>query len=227
MEVALHGVATKEQLEQLNKVLQGLSAGPVEVVDQHHICLKAPAVDEESSSTEIHLVRSLAEPNVPWCGSLGSACFLAALSLACLRAPRLVRYQGRQMAGEKVEKLGVEVRQVCEAATLAGDAYKVFREFGCSLHYQARRTGFRYRLLLGGQTIVFSVINLERPGAVGQTCSVVPGLWLVEATCRTTRETYVSAADALVMAQQRLADLVTLEKPSHHPLWHGPAQKKI
>lgn len=66
MEAVLHGVCTQAALERLSELLQGLSAGPVQTVAQQHVCLTAPAVDEESSATEVHLLRNVSEAQGAW-----------------------------------------------------------------------------------------------------------------------------------------------------------------
>ena len=232
MEASLHGVATQAQVDRLSELLQGLCVGSVLDVAQQHVCLLAPAVDEDSVPTEIHLLRSVNDGVYgSWCVCLSAAGFTAALDTT-ETAPRLVRHYGRTLTGEKADKLGAAVREVCEAKALAGDALRAFlgaKGMGCKMHYQVLRRGFRcvrrcarvagaharcrFRLLLAGLPVDVSILVLETRGGDGQPASLVPGLWLVEVTCRTTQEAYVKAVDAVVLAQQRLGTTIELTKP--------------
>ncbi len=48
------------------------------------------------------------------------------------------------MAGEKADKLGAAVREVHEAATSSGDAYRALAAMGFKLQYQVMRRGLRH-----------------------------------------------------------------------------------
>jgi hypothetical protein len=48
------------------------------------------------------------------------------------------------MSGDKAEKLGAAVRDVRQAATLSGDAYRLFCAMGFKMQYQVMRRGLRY-----------------------------------------------------------------------------------
>ena len=51
------------------------------------------------------------------------------------------------MAGDKAEKLAAAVRQVTEAHTLSGDAYRLFGAMGFKMQYQVMRRGVRHGAL--------------------------------------------------------------------------------
>jgi len=124
-----------------------------------------------------------------------------------------VRHQGRFLTGDKAEKLGAAVREVCEAKVVAGDAYRVLVAMGCKMHYQVLRRGFCFRLLLAGQAVDVALVMLETQGDDGRPASFVPDLWLLEAKCLATRDTYEVAVAALCEAKEKLVGLVELAKP--------------
>ncbi len=96
----------------------------------------------------------------------------------------------------------------------------------------------RYTLLIGAQAVDVTLMVLEGQGEDGQPAPVVPGLWLVrrksavskhmphsdavatraqlEASCKTTQETYIDAIAALAVVKEQLAAVVSLERPALH-----------
>jgi hypothetical protein len=47
------------------------------------------------------------------------------------------------MTGDKAEKLAAAVREVQEARTLSGDAFRLFGAMGFKMQYQVMRRGLR------------------------------------------------------------------------------------
>jgi len=194
MEAWLHGAALEASLPPLQALLEGLSLGPPTPVYQLHVCLAAPPAEEDAQAVELHLTRDLTTPGSLW----------------------RVRHTARPMAGDRASKLPAAVREVREAASLSGDAYRLLATAGCRLQYQLMRRGFRYTLLEGAQAVSVALLLLQGQGEDGQPADLVPGLWLVEATCATSQEAYADAVHALAAVRDRVAGVVTLSRPALH-----------
>jgi len=187
-------------METLSNLLQGLSAGPMAVVSLAHFCFASSGGGIKP--TEVHVLTDLATKE--WCvqAPRSRAAFLTQRLLS------VVRHQSRFLTTERTEKLGAAVREVLEARVQSGDAATLLKAMGCTLHYQVRRRGVRFRLLVAGLPVDVLLVLLEL-----QTGKLVPGHWLVEASCRTTEETYPAAVAALMTAAERLSGHVQLCKP--------------
>lgn len=203
MEAYLHGAVSDEQVPRLKSLLEGLSAGPGEHVEELHVVMAAAPTEEGGVPSEVLLCRD-AHAGAPTGGP----------------AAWRVRLASRPLAGERASKLGAAVRDVSHGVATSGDAFKLHASAGYKIQYQLMRTGLRFALLEPcGRVVVVSLLRLS----VRDPNALPKGVGLLEATCATSADDYSAACAALDAVRVRLAPCGQLVKPATHLVRPGEA----